>query len=830
MHIIECHFEFSGFDDHLVKAGTSVYLWNLARQFRDQGHRVGAVTPAHGLLPLLRERYEVVDLDWRTDDAIPVRLDPAEWPGRPETAHLPVSVRAHRMTVDGIDIVLLSGGVLDTHPDTFYPPAGLKGHDLTFFKTLVFQVAAARYVRERVPAGAVVHLHEPVHHYLLPALLAGHGHHVVSTVQTNLPVDTKVYGPEVRTLLRHEGADASVADGLADPPLDGHLERAMRAYLPRTLLHTDSPERPGHDYLPVLGLVSRSVAALDFLSDGQLAHALTQAGTPFEQLFQQLAVRRELRARTHLMTVGGCAIGDEWLDVQRSEERRRRTLEALGLDPALPTLYHNARYSVQHKGQKELFRGVRRLLEEGHRVNVLLHCLAPRPPQDEDLAALERDHAGLVRVRTGPMSTPELMDWAAAGDFCVFPSKFEMDTFLMAMGEAMAAGCVPVATAQQGMRHFGHTEDLDAPGATGLALPRSFRVDDEALTEAVRSGVLRVLTLWREDPRRIETLRANAVARARGFTWKAAADRFLAVFEACAEGRRPADATPVVRSVLAEGDRAPLPAGHGSAQRAGDMVRVRWQGTGLGRVEVVPATPDAAVVELAARPAGDLFTGEVPGPAPELALLVTGRDGRSAWHALPVEHAPEVTATGSKVVYENRWMSVREDTTVRDDGTPGLYGVVHKPDYAIVLPYSDGGFHLVEQYRYPVAGRYWEFPQGSWEDRPDADPLDLARGELAEETGLTAAEMTRIGHLFAAYGYSDQGFHVILATGLTQGEPRLEPEEAGLVSRWFPEEEVWRLVAEGRLKDAPSLAALALLQRHLAAGRTDVPAAAHNRS
>ncbi|MFE4824995.1 hypothetical protein ACFRFU_53530 [Streptomyces sp. NPDC056704] len=78
MHIIECHFEFSGFDDHLVKAGTSAYLWNLARQFRDAGHRAGAVTPAHGLLSLLRERYEVVDLDWRTDDEIPVRLDPAE--------------------------------------------------------------------------------------------------------------------------------------------------------------------------------------------------------------------------------------------------------------------------------------------------------------------------------------------------------------------------------------------------------------------------------------------------------------------------------------------------------------------------------------------------------------------------------------------------------------------------------------------------------------------------------------------------------------------------------------------------------------------------------
>jgi len=50
MDIIECHFEFSGFDDSLVKAGTSVYLWNLVRQFRDAGHWLSALTPSHGLL------------------------------------------------------------------------------------------------------------------------------------------------------------------------------------------------------------------------------------------------------------------------------------------------------------------------------------------------------------------------------------------------------------------------------------------------------------------------------------------------------------------------------------------------------------------------------------------------------------------------------------------------------------------------------------------------------------------------------------------------------------------------------------------------------------
>jgi 8-oxo-dGTP pyrophosphatase MutT (NUDIX family) len=189
---------------------------------------------------------------------------------------------------------------------------------------------------------------------------------------------------------------------------------------------------------------------------------------------------------------------------------------------------------------------------------------------------------------------------------------------------------------------------------------------------------------------------------------------------------------------------------------------------------------------------------------------------------MPAAPLPEPSAAhplvtvSSQTVYRNKWMTVREDRTLRLGQAEGVYGVVHKPDFALIVPYQDGGFHLVSQYRYPVRGRYWEFPQGSWTDTPDAEPLALARGELAEETGLTAAVMTPLGYLFEAYGYCDQGFHVILATELTAGVPHPEAEEADLVSAWFSERDVWGLVSDGMLKDAASLAALALFQRHTA--------------
>src|SRR3954453_14295458 len=75
-----------------------------------------------------------------------------------------------------------------------------------------------------------------------------------------------------------------------------------------------------------------------------------------------------------------------------------------------------------------------------------------------------------------------------------------------------------------------------------------------------------------------------------------------------------------------------------------------------------------------------------------------------------------VRVTSTRVVYENRWMRVHEDRLEREDGSPGLYGWIEKGPAAIVVPIEDGHAWLVEQYRHPVGRRFWEFPQGAWED------------------------------------------------------------------------------------------------------------------
>jgi len=173
--------------------------------------------------------------------------------------------------------------------------------------------------------------------------------------------------------------------------------------------------------------------------------------------------------------------------------------------------------------------------------------------------------------------------------------------------------------------------------------------------------------------------------------------------------------------------------------------------------------------------------------------------------------SPEIETLSSREVYRNRWMSVREDAIRRADGSRGIYGVVEKPDFATVVPLGPEGMTLVEQYRYTVGGRYWEFPQGSKEEG-GYTPEELARAELREETGLVAGKMEPVGELFTAYGYSDQRYRVFLATDLEAGEGELDPEELGLVSKTFPVAEVERMILSGEIRDATTVSAFGLLR------------------
>ena len=169
-----------------------------------------------------------------------------------------------------------------------------------------------------------------------------------------------------------------------------------------------------------------------------------------------------------------------------------------------------------------------------------------------------------------------------------------------------------------------------------------------------------------------------------------------------------------------------------------------------------------------------------------------------------------IKTISTREVYRNPWTSVREDVIERANGQRGIYGVIDKDPACIIIPLEvtpQGEFlYLVEQYRYTVQGRFLEFPQGGWETA-DVDPEKLARGELKEETGLTADSMTHLVDLQIAYGVMNQRHHVYLAERLHRGVTDPDPEETDLVLHRVGVDEFEAMLLDGRIVDNCTAAA-----------------------
>ena len=161
----------------------------------------------------------------------------------------------------------------------------------------------------------------------------------------------------------------------------------------------------------------------------------------------------------------------------------------------------------------------------------------------------------------------------------------------------------------------------------------------------------------------------------------------------------------------------------------------------------------------------------------------------------------------SKVVFDNPWFTVFEDHVINPGGGENDYGKVHFKNKAVaILPLDDeGNTWLVGQDRYTLGEFSWELPMGG--APPDEKPIEAAKRELKEETGLTAERWTEIMHLHTSNSVTDEEGIVFLAEELTHGEPDFEETE-NIEIRKLPLADAIQMVTSGHITDAISVAAL----------------------
>lgn len=161
----------------------------------------------------------------------------------------------------------------------------------------------------------------------------------------------------------------------------------------------------------------------------------------------------------------------------------------------------------------------------------------------------------------------------------------------------------------------------------------------------------------------------------------------------------------------------------------------------------------------------------------------------------------------SRTVWENDWMQVFEDEVINPGGGKNQYGHVHFKNRAVaIIPLDrNDNVWLVGQERYTLNAWSWELPMGG---APiNEEPLEAAKRELKEETGLSADTWTEMMRLHPSNSITDELGIVYLAEDLTEGAPESEETE-DIEIRILPLDAAVAMVHTGEITDAISAAAL----------------------
>jgi len=176
---------------------------------------------------------------------------------------------------------------------------------------------------------------------------------------------------------------------------------------------------------------------------------------------------------------------------------------------------------------------------------------------------------------------------------------------------------------------------------------------------------------------------------------------------------------------------------------------------------------------------------------------------------------------GEQNIYDNPWINLTHYDVINPAGGKGIYGKVHFKGLAtgvIVLDQSLDTY-LVKQYRFTLEQYTWEIPQGG--APRNEDPLDAAKRELLEETGLKATRWSKLLDMHLSNSVTDEFGHIYFATGLSQHKAMPEDTE-DIVVKKVSFEEAYQMVNDGRITDSVSIMAIQKIKLILLEGTLEI--------
>lgn len=158
-------------------------------------------------------------------------------------------------------------------------------------------------------------------------------------------------------------------------------------------------------------------------------------------------------------------------------------------------------------------------------------------------------------------------------------------------------------------------------------------------------------------------------------------------------------------------------------------------------------------------------------------------------------------------VYDNPWINITHRNVINPSGQDGIYGKVHFKNIAVgILPLDEeNNTWLVGQYRYTLDEYSWEIPEGGCIS--SIEPLQAAKNELKEETGITAKKWTKLLEIHTSNSVTDEFGICYIAQDLSFGESNPEPCEE-LVVKKVPFEKAFEMVMNGEITDSLSIATI----------------------